>query len=338
MYSQVRILLRYSDMFRYVWRDCMENDMPRIMKHNRLCFGAKAAPYQALFVLRAHAKMLAAEYPLAAAAVHNATYVDDICLSMDSPQMLKETREQLTAMLKRAGMTLRKFQSNSSSILQGVEDADKAADECSVLGIPYQASTDTLRLNAIKIAKPRNFETKRSMLSQIASLYDQTTFFQPFIIRARKTIQKLWLNHKLNWDDPITDPEILDEYLAWKKELVLVEQFSLPRWIFGPHEMKKLDLSAFGAGDDALHAHQANAVSLAAYSKPRDGPVSHGNRQAKKTDGKVKNFLPPKSILRKMSAYDTSVDNLAHRTSSCKRVTFQDRQESTARKIAPLSG
>ena len=245
MFSQFLLALIDQPMFSYIWRGVNENNDPTILRHTRLPFGSRSSPFQSAYILKAHATLYKDEFPLAYHVIHNACYVDDLAFSGPSVHILRQTGEQLIALLARASMQLRKFQSNEPAVLAGVNPEHIASDKCCILGLPYQASTDSFTLDPVRIIRPsKKFETKRTCLSQIASIFDLTTHFQPWLLRARIFLQKIWLQKgDLHWDDPIEDEALLAEYMEFKREIPLLSQFILPRFLFGPHTTTILDLS-----------------------------------------------------------------------------------------------
>lgn len=95
--------------------------------------------------------------------------------------------------------------------MTGVEvDIDKE-QTIAVLGLKWNSTIDSFQF---KIKNPpKEIEaTKRSMLADIARLYDPIGYLSPAIIKMKILIQKLWQGN-FDWDDKITQ-EIAVE---WKQ-------------------------------------------------------------------------------------------------------------------------
>ena len=102
---------------------------------------------------------------------------------------------------------LRKLKSNSSQILQTLQDQGCAVcptetmiESQSILGIQWSPTHDTL---AIQIPPPfsqASQPTKRNMLSYLASLFDPLGLLAPVTLLAKKFVQQLWLEHDRQTD------------------------------------------------------------------------------------------------------------------------------------------
>ena len=68
--------------------------------------------------------------------------------------------------------------------------------------------------------------TKRSLLSEIASIYDPVGFAAPVIVTAKCLTQEVWVTGT-DWDEPVT-PEIKAKYEAFRQELSCWEQIIIP--------------------------------------------------------------------------------------------------------------
>ena len=71
-------------------------------------------------------------------------------------------------------------------------------------------------------------DTRRKILSLIASLFDPIGFLAPFLVRAKLLFQQVW-QFGIGWDE--TPPsEFLLEWSKWQKELNSLSEFLVPRF------------------------------------------------------------------------------------------------------------
>ena len=71
--------------------------------------------------------------------------------------------------------------------------------------------------------------TKRAMLKACSKLYDPMGYISPIIVRARGLIQNVW-REKTDWDE-MPGPEIQKQWLDWLKDLPLLNEITVPRWL-----------------------------------------------------------------------------------------------------------
>uniref|UniRef100_A0A8D8MIE5 Uncharacterized protein n=1 Tax=Cacopsylla melanoneura TaxID=428564 RepID=A0A8D8MIE5_9HEMI len=116
----------------------------------------------------------------------------------------------MIGMFKSAGMSLRKWCSNSKEVLQHVPVLPE--DDCRVidfeeddtvktLGLVWNPSHDCFQFKCHmnKDVDPKNM-TKRSALSEISKLFDPLGMISPLITSAKLFMQSLW-QCKITWDE-----------------------------------------------------------------------------------------------------------------------------------------
>ena len=69
--------------------------------------------------------------------------------------------------------------------------------------------------------------TKRTVLSTTAAIYDPLQFLSPFIIRAKKLMQEIWLAG-LDWDDILPD-DLAAKWEKWVSDLPQLSRVTIPR-------------------------------------------------------------------------------------------------------------
>ncbi|KMQ87558.1 hypothetical protein RF55_13124 [Lasius niger] len=96
-------------------------------------YGTASAPFLALRVLKQLVTDEGESFPLAVPVLQNNTYVDDVLFGADDIPLLRQTRDQVRALLQRGGFELRKWSSNFSARL-----AIKFAPCCNAADLSYE--------------------------------------------------------------------------------------------------------------------------------------------------------------------------------------------------------
>ena len=100
-----------EDYHRYLVRNSQGNIQDWRML--RLTFGVASSPFLAKRVLRQLAEDYKEDYPTASSIILSSFYVDDSLTGADTVQEAEDIRSQLCSLLQKAGMTLRKWRTNS---------------------------------------------------------------------------------------------------------------------------------------------------------------------------------------------------------------------------------
>lgn len=209
MYRQIMIRQEDRDYQRIFWRF---SENIRIQEH-RLCtvtYGTSAAPYQALRTIQELVNLDGASFPLASSILRNDTFVDDIFTGANSELEALEYQCQLIKLCDLSKFELRKWASNSNLILQAVASEDRAMSpsrlinsidqpELKVLGLKWDPKNDTFSFDT-KVSS--NNPTKRSVLSEIARVFDPLGLLSPVTFWTKHLMQKLW-TAGIMWDDKV---------------------------------------------------------------------------------------------------------------------------------------
>ena len=104
----------------------------------RLTSGISSSPYLASQVLRQLASDYEESYPRAAEVVRSAFYVDDCLTGAETVEEAVELRQELNQLLSKACMTLRKWRSNSSAMLDTIPSSLRETSSLSIALTPTQ--------------------------------------------------------------------------------------------------------------------------------------------------------------------------------------------------------
>lgn len=132
--------------------------------------------------------------------------MDDIFGGADTLEQAQETQEQLIQLCMAGGFPLQKWASNNeklridASIFQEnpTTPIEIETSLIKILGIFWRPSTDSFHFTAQTTSTDKI--TKRTILSEIARIFDPLGFISPVTVRAKIILQELWLA-KVEWDD-----------------------------------------------------------------------------------------------------------------------------------------
>ena len=206
-------------------------------------FGTKSSPMVATYVLRHHALVNAEEFgPEVVDAILNCFYVDDFLRSFPTIEAAKRMHVELTAALKKGGFDLVKWKANHPDILGNApaagEDTISLKDSTDVvafdkvLGINYAFATDAFFFK-LKPGRGEEFvDTRRKLLSLVASIYDPLGLIGPFVLLGRIQFQKS-ITRIDGWDS-LMPGDLTSSFDEWRKSIPKLAKFSIPRWIATP--------------------------------------------------------------------------------------------------------
>ena len=276
MYLQIHLQPADRSVHRFLWRDMNREMPPKVYEFTRVVFGVNASPYLAQSVAQHNAKMHCSEFPRAAETVCKSTYMDDSLDSVETVEEAIKLHHDLTTLWKRAGMTPKKWLSNSEEVLKVipkdycVSNLDLEAQVIPViktLGISWESNSDTFTF--VVHPPPYDFHlTKRSFLSRTSTLFDPLGLVSPFTVRARMMLQAMW-TAGLAWDEKLP-AELVKRASTWFRELPDLSQVKIPRSLKEPghvtdsqlHIFTDASLEAYGAVAYLRHEYQSGNVTV----------------------------------------------------------------------------
>ncbi|KAL0839000.1 hypothetical protein ABMA28_016997 [Loxostege sticticalis] len=262
MYRQVRLHSEDADYHRILWRSSPQEPVEEY-RLLTVTFGTASAPYLAIKTLKQIAQDEECNYGSSIAdIVRQDFYVDDVLTGKDTDSDAIDAQKKLTEMLKSAGFELQKFASNSHTFEEALEPEQRAlkssvnidkSESIKTLGVIWHVREDKLTVKN-KFHEPhcKDTVTKRTVLREIASLFDPLGWLSPAIITAKIFMQKLWLHGK-DWDE-IVPSQLKDEWLKYRSELPALSKFSIQRWIHTSQDQKVLELHGFSDASMAAYA------------------------------------------------------------------------------------
>ncbi|XP_046393727.1 uncharacterized protein LOC124161449 [Ischnura elegans] len=236
MYRQIKIDDDDTNLQRIIWRSTPDSPL-LTYRLKTVTYGTSSAPYLATRCLRQLAYEEAREFPLASAIALKDFYVDDLITGADTFEEALEIHQQIISMFNRGGFQIRKWCTNNVTLLSRIPESLREINyhvhsdgdfTVKSLGLVWKPVQDIFCFIVRPIIRQFPF-TRRSVLSDIAHLFDPLGFIGPVIIKAKIFLQRLW-ELKGDWDDPLP----ATYHAAWcqfREELPLLEKLKVPRWV-----------------------------------------------------------------------------------------------------------
>ncbi|XP_054083397.1 uncharacterized protein LOC128920334 [Zeugodacus cucurbitae] len=254
MYRQIKVREEDQEYQYILWR---ENPQEKIkeFKLTTVTYGTAAAPFLAVRTLHEIGNIYCKDNKNVHDVIKNDFYMDDLMTGGHTIRDCKELREKLMQTLQCAGFHLRKWLSNNPEIIdEYTQEANEIiqieeTDSVKTLGLQWEPKRDLFKFKAAtqQIKKI----TKRTILSQLAKIFDPLGWLAPVTIVGRCFVQKLW-SAGGSWDEPL-NKELEEEWLKFAKQLDALDEITIPRWI-GTNSNTKLELHAFGDASDKAYA------------------------------------------------------------------------------------
>ncbi|KAL3068195.1 hypothetical protein niasHS_016441 [Heterodera schachtii] len=258
--------IRYvdRDACRFIWLNNPEtaelnpidHSELRIYRFCRVSFGLTVSPFLLNATLREHLALFDSDL---ARRIEENLYVDNIMFDAKPTEKLQDLVTQAKTIFEAAGMKLREFYGSNIEELKKLQPDDLAKDleDNKVLGIRWKPKHNRL------IFKLPIFEgkiTKRTILSQIAKVYDPLGLMSPVLLPAKLILQEVQnLNPK--WDDELPANICKD----WLKLMAQWLDRGEPVTIEFPRHIQAIDSVEFHCFCDA----SKYGMGIAVYQKAK---------------------------------------------------------------------
>jgi Pao retrotransposon peptidase/Protein of unknown function (DUF1759)/Family of unknown function (DUF5641)/Integrase zinc binding domain/Putative peptidase (DUF1758) len=282
MYRQIKIHEDDQRYQRIIWR--FNKDEPiEEYQLTTVTYGTSAAPYLAIKTLQQLAKDETNTFPRAAKIMLNDFYVDDVLSGGHSFNHAKKKVIELQNAMKKGGFNLRKWVSNDPKLLADIPDENKITsiiewtddNIISTLGLQWNPSKDNFQFS-IKQPIPQKTLTKRTVLSELAKLYDPLGWVSPILITAKIIMQDMWAEN-IDWDEEIPK-DLRQRSENFFKDIKAIENIKIPRWIQGTpielHGFCDASTKAFAAVVyTRVQTSDGNFITTMISSKTRTAPL-----------------------------------------------------------------
>ncbi|XP_018368747.1 PREDICTED: uncharacterized protein LOC108764844 [Trachymyrmex cornetzi] len=253
MYRQVMVDATFTPLQRIVWHEEDQNletfELLTItygQVFTNPAYSTSSASFLATRCLKQLAESETVEYPRATEAIARDFYMDDLLTRADSIHEARILRDQIIGLLARGCFQLRKWSSNSNELL---EELHGAVDSDSLLTINKEADNRTL----VPTKNNKEWVTKRSIMSQIAQIFDPLGLVEPILTKAKRLTQRLW-QLQIDWDASVPT-DIHTEWLQFQEECQVLNTLRVPRLIIDCHPYVEIQIHGFC--DASIQAHGA---------------------------------------------------------------------------------
>ena len=301
-FLQVGINVEDRDMLRFLWYEdpFSSNPKPVVYRFNRLVFGLRP-PSILGATIEHHLRLFEQSEPEIAELLKDSLYVDDLITGEENDAKAFNVYKKSKDIMSKGGFNLRKWRSNSSNLLKLIkndripqkqsepasnnpnEDDESYAKSQTTIGRNEESNDTTVKVLGLNwdIVTDEFFfelsdlsrygksipETKRSVLSFTAKLFDPIGFLTPFTVELKIMFQQLYLTNTSC--DCVLEEVLLRKWRTILDELKFPSDFvRIPRCYF---QGKAIEIQIHGFFVDA--SNRAYAAVLYLRSVYTDGRI-----------------------------------------------------------------
>lgn len=206
MYRQILIHPEQKKLQKIIWRSNPEHPL-QTYTLNTLTYGTTSAPFLAIICLNQLGIEVENTHPQISRIIKEDFYVNDVLMGADTLHQAQLNCENLRAVLVSGGFNLRKWIANDIKILENISSEDihpnmvqfNDGEQSKTLGLAWNHSKDVLTYS-VPAQKVGQIVTKRTILSEIAQIFDHLGTIAPSIMLAKFILQQLLIEN-LSWDE-----------------------------------------------------------------------------------------------------------------------------------------
>lgn len=222
------------DLQRIVWRK-HPSEVLRNYRLNTVTYGTTPASFMTTKRLDELARENEVLFPNASKTIRRDFYMDDIMTGSDSEEECLKLQQDVTNILNSAKLPLRKWCSNSGSILKKIEKVNNdplfvlnLGDDETIksLGLSWKPYVDEFRFYVTRSMDVDKM-TKRTLLSDLNKVFDPLGFLAPVLIKGKIFLQQLW-QLKIDWDTQLKD-NIKQRWQQYYTQIENLKELSIPR-------------------------------------------------------------------------------------------------------------
>ncbi|XP_059217620.1 uncharacterized protein LOC131994760 [Stomoxys calcitrans] len=243
MFHQIHIRAEDRDVQRFLWRDCNQERAPDVYIMDVMIFGATCAPSISQYVKNYNADKFLEEFPLAAKAIKQNHYVDDLLCSIDTAEEAIKLVKDVCFVHRQAGFNIRNWVSNSREVRNAFASTLSEKVKCinfkaensveKVLGVFWEHDEDVITFKIAswllegELLSTKKAPTKREMLRLVMSIYDPLGLIGHIVMFVKVLMQEVWRS-KSGWDEPIHH-ELAAKWSHWLRILPDIENLKIER-------------------------------------------------------------------------------------------------------------
>lgn len=233
MYRQVLVHPSQTGLQRILWRSEHANDIDTY-ELTTLTYGRASASYLATRSLNHLADRYSSRYPIGSKHAKRDFCVDDLLTGADTFQEAMELRDEVIKLLRLGSFELSKWASNCPELLEGIQDRNGESvvinndADSGILGIKWNQSKDTFYF-AYEPDTSYAIVSKRTVLSEVAKLFDPLGLLGPITVVAKLIIQELW-QAGVHWDESVPQ-SVHTRWSYLKSQLITINQLQISRCV-----------------------------------------------------------------------------------------------------------
>lgn len=259
MFRQILVTDSSSNYQRILFRFCNSEPVQDYALAT-VTYGVNCSPFLANRTIVQVADDYQTLYPVASNVLRTDMFVDDVVSGADSLEDALLLQKQLIELLRKGCFELHKWISNSPTFLSHLSthfdpqclhldlDTNYTAK---ILGLKWNPTSDTF---TYQVTSLNSLCTKRTILSQLARIFDPIGFLTPVVLYLKVLMQALW-SQGVDWD--AEPPQTIVE--AWHKfesDANALSKLQIPRRIFNDNILT-IDLHGFADASELGYASVA---------------------------------------------------------------------------------
>ncbi len=287
MFHQIGLNQSDRDVTRFVWRNLNLKSEVKVYRWKRLPFGLAQSPFLAIKTVLHHIKVMEEEYPEACKCLLENLYVDDVVTGAETEAEAERLCGDMIKIMTSGGFTLRKWLSNSRRVLRAVPEEYRSVTSTHVftekseesvtsktLGVEWDPKADRFSFKGYSILIPEEKETKRTLISKLAKIYDPCGLLSPFLVLGKQLMQECWLRG-LTWDEKLPQ-DIGEKWVEWLKDVPALSGINPRRCLKPPGKILRRELHIFSDASEKAYAACAY-IRFVTYSPvATEGPAFTG--------------------------------------------------------------
>lgn len=254
MYRQVQIQPTQRPLQTILWR--RDPSLP-IQKYelNTVTYGTKSAPYLAIRSLFELAVINEKSNPVVSNVIKHYFHIDDLLTGADTIEEARTLGTEIAKILNDGCFHLYKWRSNNVHIVKDISGNNFSTqglnfdnDVSKTLGLKWPPHDDMLQWDATPV-QLRN-QTKRSILSHVARIFDPLGLLAPSVVVAKIVILQIW-KEKIDWDEPVP-LHILNTWNKFENGVEVLANLRIPRRVF-IDDFKEAELHGFSDASETAY-------------------------------------------------------------------------------------
>ena len=193
-FLQIELHPNQRDMTRFLW--LKDSDQSRVESGNiqeyRFCrvpFGLISSPFLLGATIESHLESYESEV---ATKLKNDINVDNVITGADSVESAIQVYREAKSIFKEASMNLREWISSNAEVNKVIDSVDSVCcDSVKVLGHKWPIDSDLISLAKPNIPLDSTHPTKRSVLKEIAAIFDPPCLFSSILLKGKVFLQML---------------------------------------------------------------------------------------------------------------------------------------------------